>query len=254
MELAADLSFSLHPREVVDADARRWHRALTFSVVFHALVLGMLLQQHLLLFQKPPVSLPPLTVMLFKAVVQTPAAAIAPAVKLEPALQQAVREYRQRPAQPVMSSPEILRAPSDSTLTTPAASNVPTTTDVAPPQVPAAPPLAAAVPPPQRQVQAADPNALAGYNRALAAAVNRHKRYPRIALMRQWQGTVVLQLNIGADGRVQEHHLARSSGHEALDQEALEMLREAMPLPALPAQLAGVSLSVDIPVVFRIAD
>jgi protein TonB len=72
--------------------------------------------------------------------------------------------------------------------------------------------------------------------------------------MRQWQGTVVLQLNIGADGQIQDYHLARSSGHEALDQQALEMLRAAMPLPAAPAQLAGMDLAIDIPVIFRIAD
>jgi protein TonB len=253
MELAADLSFSIHPREVVAADARRWHRALTFSVALHALVLGAVIQRHLLL---PPddarASLPPLSVLLQKAV-QAPAAALAPPAIEEAPRRDAIPDHRQSADRTPMASPEMLRAPADSTFAAPLASDVPTPTDTVPPQLPATP-IATLPSPPSRQAQAADPAALAGYNRALAAAVDRHKRYPRIALIRQWQGTVVLQLNIGVDGRIQEHHLARSSGYEALDQQALDMLREAMPLPAMPAQLAGVSLSVDIPVIFRIAD
>jgi protein TonB len=100
----------------------------------------------------------------------------------------------------------------------------------------------------------ADPGALAGYNRAVAQAVDRFKRYPRLALMRNWQGTALLKLSIGGDGRVREYHLAHSSGFDTLDEQALEMLRLAMPLPSLPTQLAGIDLSIDIPVVFRIAD
>jgi protein TonB len=150
---------------------------------------------------------------------------------------------------------EVLRAPADSAFTAPITAVAPPLTDVASPSQMPANPVAPLPPAPSRQAQAApDPAAMAGYNRALAAAVDRYKRYPRIALIRQWQGTVMLQLNIGADGRVQDYHLTQSSGHEALDQQALEMLREAMPLPAVPAQLAGMNLSVGIPVIFRIAD
>lgn len=252
MEPTSDLSFSMYPREVALAYARRWHRALTFSIVVHALVVAVLLQQHLLLFRNMPAALPPLTVVMMKAV-QVPAAVLAPAAIEEPARHEPVRESRQQAVnRKPAPSPEILRA-ADSPAGTPAVADAATASDAAPPQQPAPPAVASASIAP-RQAAAPDPLALAGYNRALAAAVDRHKRYPRIALMRQWQGTVVLQLNIGVDGRVQEHRLARSSGHDVLDQQALEMLREAMPLPALPAQLAGVSLSVDIPVIFRIAD
>jgi protein TonB len=99
-----------------------------------------------------------------------------------------------------------------------------------------------------------DTTLLAGFNRLLSQTVERHKRYPRIALMRHWQGTAVLKVNIGADGRMRNYLLTSSSGYDALDQQALEMLREALPLPELPAQLAGLDLSIDVPVTFRIAD
>ena len=98
-----------------------------------------------------------------------------------------------------------------------------------------------------------DPGALAAYGRELAGAVASRQRYPRIALMRQWQGTVVLQLELAADGRLLAVRVLSSSGHDTLDRQALDMVREAIPLPSLPAVLAGRSLTVDVPVVFRIA-
>lgn len=97
-----------------------------------------------------------------------------------------------------------------------------------------------------------DPEVLAGYGRELAGAVARHQRYPRLALLRQWQGSAVLRLEFGADSRLLTVRVLSSSGYEILDRQALEMVREATPLPQLPAALAGQTLSVDVPVVFRI--
>lgn len=94
---------------------------------------------------------------------------------------------------------------------------------------------------------------LTAYGRELAGAVATRQRYPRVALVRQWQGTAVLQLELAADGRLLAVHVLSSSGHETLDRQALEMVREAVPLPPLPAALAGRALTVDVPVVFRIA-
>lgn len=120
---------------------------------------------------------------------------------------------------------------------------------------PAAPPIEVprpsptAVPP---RPPAIDTGALAAYGRELAGAVATHQRYPRIALLRQWQGTAVLQLELAADGRLLGVRVLSSSGHDTLDLQALEMVREAVPLPSLPAALAGRPLTVEVPVVFRI--
>ena len=247
MQLAANPPFSLFPGEVVSADAQRWQRALTFSLALHALLLGAVLQRQLM--PDEAVAPPPLTVFLPR-----PVAAVAPAPVSdeEPLPRHPVAESREA------SPREVMRAPADSTFAVPM---TPPSADIAPPPVPANPvaalpasPMVQAPPAPPRAPASPDQAALAGYNRALAAAVDRHKHYPRIALMRQWQGTVILQLNIGADGRLQDYRLARSSGYDALDQQALEMLRAAMPLPTIPAQLAGMDLAVDIPVVFRMTD
>ena len=99
---------------------------------------------------------------------------------------------------------------------------------------------------------AVDAGALATFGRELAGAVATRQRYPRIALLRQWQGTALLQLELSADGRLLGVRVIGSSGHDILDRQALDMVREAVPLPSLPAALAGRPLTVDVPVVFRI--
>ena len=110
-------------------------------------------------------------------------------------------------------------------------------------------PSPTAVPP---RPPAIDAGALAAYGRELAGAVATHQRYPRIALLRQWQGTALLQLELAADGRLLGVRVLSSSGHDTLDRQALDMVREAVPLPSLPAALAGRPLTVEVPVVFRI--
>lgn len=99
---------------------------------------------------------------------------------------------------------------------------------------------------------APDAGVLAAYGRELAGAVATRQRYPRLAQLRQWQGTAVLQLELAA-GELLAVRVLSSSGHEILDRQALEMVRAAIPLPRLPDALAGRALTVDVPVVFRLA-
>ena len=154
---------------------------------------------------------------------------------------------RRAPA-PQQSSP-VLASPARE-----AGQDAPVLREVAPALVVATPievprPSPTAVPP---RPPAIDAGALAAYGRELAGAVATHQRYPRIALLRQWQGTAVLQLELAADGRLLGVRVLSSSGHDTLDRQALEMVREAVPLPSLPAALAGRPLTVEVPVVFRI--
>jgi protein TonB len=51
-------------------------------------------------------------------------------------------------------------------------------------------------------------------------------RYPSIARRRAWQGTVVLELSVRADGTVAAVKLRESSGYDVLDQEAIRVARE----------------------------
>src|SRR5690606_29548227 len=121
------------------------------------------------------------------------------------------------------------------------------------PPLDAEPPVARAEPvPPAAPSAEPNPTALAQYAQALADVIARHRAYPRQAQMRGWQGEVELALEIGADGRLRDAQVRRSSGFEALDRQALEMARRARPLPPPPPGLQRRDFVVLVPVVFRL--
>lgn len=74
-------------------------------------------------------------------------------------------------------------------------------------------------------------------------------RYPRAALRRGESGEVMLQVQVGANGRPQQVDVARSSGSQALDRAAVDAVRRWRFDPALDngQPVAGV---VQIPVAF----
>lgn len=54
------------------------------------------------------------------------------------------------------------------------------------------------------------------------------------------------------NGRILSAGIARSSGSVLLDEEALAMIRRAEPLPPLPAEVAGTTLTLTVPVTFSL--
>ncbi len=58
-----------------------------------------------------------------------------------------------------------------------------------------------------------------------SAAENRPPVYPREALRRRIEGTVLLRVRVSAQGNVQDLHIDRSSGHDMLDAAALKAVR-----------------------------
>jgi periplasmic protein TonB len=84
------------------------------------------------------------------------------------------------------------------------------------------------------------------WQRLLVAQLERHKRYPPQA--RGKVGEAKLAFSIDRTGRVLASRIVRSSGSEALDQEALALLRRAAPLPPPPAGLPDERLSFVVPI------
>ena len=80
----------------------------------------------------------------------------------------------------------------------------------------------------------------------------KHKQYPRLAQMRGWQGTSKVELHIDANGNITSSAISESSGFEALDKQALEMVRKASPLPLPPEVLRGREFTIIVPVAFRL--
>lgn len=61
---------------------------------------------------------------------------------------------------------------------------------------------------------------------------------------------VYLNVVIDRTGRVISATLVRSSGSGALDREALSMVHRASPLPPLPPEIKGATISIELPVQF----
>jgi len=101
-------------------------------------------------------------------------------------------------------------------------------------------------------VQADIDNALGEYGGQLGRAIAKHKSYPKIAQMRGWEGEVMLDLKIDENGNVLSAKVRESSGHEALDNQALEMVRKASPFPAPPDALRSHTFNISVPVSFKL--
>ena len=80
--------------------------------------------------------------------------------------------------------------------------------------------------------------------------LERHKRYPWEAQRARHEGITYVRFTMSRDGRVLAVRIERPSGHASLDQEGLDLLQRAQPLPPLPSDQPGESLELVVPVQF----
>jgi periplasmic protein TonB len=99
-----------------------------------------------------------------------------------------------------------------------------------------------------------DADGLRSYRLALAREAKRHKRFPTRAIEAGWVGTTELRVSVSADGMAPTVRLEKSSGHDALDEAALDMLRDALPTTPVPPSLRGRAFVVNLPVVFELPE
>ena len=101
----------------------------------------------------------------------------------------------------------------------------------------------------QRAKSAAQPIA-ASWENSVVKHLQRYKRYPSEALSHSEEGIVLLSFSIDRSGHVLDRHIARSSGHPDLDEEVLDMIKRAEPLPAFPASMSQPQLDLTVPIRF----
>ena len=77
------------------------------------------------------------------------------------------------------------------------------------------------------------------------------KRYPSAARLNGWEGKVVLRAVIRADGHLSEVKVHRSSGHETLDNAAMEAIRLVCPLH-MTNTIAAAEIAVLVPMVYSL--
>lgn len=81
--------------------------------------------------------------------------------------------------------------------------------------------------------------------------VERLKRYPRLARLHGWEGKVVVSAVIKADGSLAQKAVEESSGYEALDKDALDLMKQIFPL-TLKHPLGQPQIVVHVPIHYRI--
>ncbi len=80
----------------------------------------------------------------------------------------------------------------------------------------------------------------------VARQLNRQKIYPPDAMARGEEGTVVVRFTLDDEGWVIARRILRSSGHRRLDDEVMDLLIRASPLPAPPGNPERLTLTVTL--------
>jgi protein TonB len=114
-----------------------------------------------------------------------------------------------------------------------------------------APPVQAS--PPASPAQAApSAAAVANWQSRLLAHLTRFKRYPPASQMRREQGVALLRFRMTPAGQVVSFKLERSSGHALLDQETLDLIQRAQPLPSLPDDVPQQQIELVVPLRYEL--
>jgi protein TonB len=124
------------------------------------------------------------------------------------------------------------------------------TQTTAPAAAPAQEPLAAA--PPPGSAREPSPDVVRRWQSTLVAHLQRHKRYPPAARRDNEEGVTYLRFAMDRNGTVLLKRIERASGHRALDQETLDLVERAQPLPAPPADMPGERFEFVVPVQFHL--
>jgi protein TonB len=90
------------------------------------------------------------------------------------------------------------------------------------------------------------------WQQQLQTHLERRKRYPRQAQMRNQEGMPWVKFSMDRNGQVLSVTLAQSSGVDSLDKEALALVKRAAPLPAPPPEVEGETITLTVPIEFFI--
>ncbi|MEP6220140.1 MAG: energy transducer TonB, partial [Marinobacter sp.] len=90
------------------------------------------------------------------------------------------------------------------------------------------------------------------YLTELSRHLGRYYEYPRRARRLGQEGAPVVVFEFSRDGTLVNHSLHASSNHALLDDAALDMLKDAEPLPEVPDSMKGQTFTYVLPVRFRL--
>ncbi len=82
--------------------------------------------------------------------------------------------------------------------------------------------------------------------------IERHKRYPENARIRQIEGSVTVRFVIISGGDIRSAEIVKTSGNKALDRAALTAVKDAVPFPRAPASLFKGDIPLELTIVFEL--
>jgi protein TonB len=231
---------------------RRWATSLAIVLLVHALLIGAacwwVARAPVQAATAPPAALTLELAPMAQALPAPPREVATGPLQQQQQRQQApapaVREQPKAPVQPQGELPPP-EAPEPAPAPDSADANVAQTS--APPQVAAD--AAARYTAPQTTAGERS-RAEATWEGRLLGHLQKHRHYPRQAERLRQQGVVYVRFAVARDGVVSAVVLGRSSGFALLDQETLDTVQRASPLPAPPAEMAGDPVEVMVPVSF----
>ena len=90
------------------------------------------------------------------------------------------------------------------------------------------------------------------WEKALASHINLYQHYPAGAQTHHVHGQVTVQFTVDRGGKIVASRVIHGSGSLLLDEEAIAMLRRAVPLPVPPAEAQGATFDFVLPIRFQI--
>ena len=82
--------------------------------------------------------------------------------------------------------------------------------------------------------------------------IERHKKYPDSARVRQIEGSVIVRFVILPQGDIKSAEVVKTSGNKALDGAALMAVKDAAPFPKAPAHLFKGEIPLELTIVFEL--
>tara|TARA_R110002049_G_scaffold291618_2_gene475747 strand:+ start:1168 stop:2010 length:843 start_codon:yes stop_codon:yes gene_type:complete len=97
-----------------------------------------------------------------------------------------------------------------------------------------------------------NPSADKSYFSLLASHLIKYKRYPNRSRKNNEEGVVTVFFIVNRAGKISDLKIIKSSGFKNLDEAVLRMVRKASPLPKFPDDLSKPTLSISIPIEFKL--
>ena len=168
-----------------------------------------------------------------------------PARALPPGpVQMEKQDSKPQPDQNIPPPYIVLRAPSPAEATTPTPLEI---VDPGPPVPQTTAPKSIAAPAAERLSSQTRPD----WEASVLAHLERFRRYPPRARAARQQGVTYVRFTMNRKGAVLASAVVRKSGYFTLDQAALETLRRAQPLPAIPADRPDI-VELAVPIQFEL--